>query len=133
MPEAVIASTARTPIGRAFKGSLVDTDPFTLAKHAVGATIERSGLDPALIDDMVLGESLYGGGDIARYVAVDAGLEHIPGAALNRHCASGLSAVVTGAASIRAGMDRRHRLRHPPPPRRPGRSGAHPARRTRST
>ena len=53
----------------------------------------------------MLGESLYGGGDIARYAAIEAGLDHVPGLAHNRHCASGLAAVTTAAASIRAGMD----------------------------
>ena len=106
MSEAVIISTARTPIGRAYKGTLVGTDAFELGKHVVTAAVERSGLDPAELDDIVLAESLYGGGDIARYVALEAGLENIPGAAINRHCAAGLSAVVTAASSIMAGMDR---------------------------
>jgi acetyl-CoA C-acetyltransferase len=106
MPEAVIVSTARTPIGRAFKGTLVDVDAFELAEHAVVAALQRSRLDPALVDDIVLAESLYGGGDIARYIAIEAGIEHIPGAAVNRHCAAGLTAVTTAAASVRAGMDR---------------------------
>jgi acetyl-CoA C-acetyltransferase len=106
MPDAVIVSTARTPIGRAFKGTLVNVDAFELGKHAVTAAVERSGFDPAELDDIILGESQYGGGDIARFVAVDAGIEGVPGAAINRHCAAGLSAVVAGAASIRAGMDR---------------------------
>ena len=53
-----------------------------------------------------MGESLYGGGDIARYSAIEAGLPHVPGLANNRHCASSLSAVQSAAASIRAGMDR---------------------------
>jgi len=104
--DAVIVSTARTPIGTAYKGSLVSTDPFELATLVVAESVARSGLDPTLIDDVVLGESLYGGGDIARYAAIEAGLEHVPGLALNRHCASGLAAVITGAGSIRAGMDR---------------------------
>jgi acetyl-CoA C-acetyltransferase len=69
MPEAVIVSTARTPIGRAFKGTLVDVDAFELAQHAVVAALQRSGVDPALVDDLVIAETLYGGGDIARYVA----------------------------------------------------------------
>src|SRR4051812_36500011 len=106
MPDAVIVSTARTPIGRAFKGTLVDVDAFTLAEHAVVAALQRSGLDPALVDDIVLAETLYGGGDIARYIAIEAGIEHVPGAAVNRHCAAGLTAVTMAAASVRAGMDR---------------------------
>ena len=106
MGEAVIVSTARTPIGTAFKGSLVDVDAFELAELSVREAAGRSTLDPALIDDVILGESLYGGGDIARHAAVAAGMDHVPGLALNRHCASGLASVVTGASSIRAGMDR---------------------------
>ena len=106
MADAVIVSTARTPIGTAYKGSLAAVDPFELATAAVAASVARSGLDPSRFDDVVMGESLYGGGDIARYAAIEAGLEQVPGLALNRHCASGLSAVVTAAASIRADMDR---------------------------
>ena len=104
--EAVIVSTARTPIGTAFKGSLIDVDAFELATHVVAEAVRRSGIDPMLIDDVVLGESLYGGGDIARYSAIEAGLVHAPGVAHNRHCASSLAAVQSAAASIRAGMDR---------------------------
>jgi acetyl-CoA acetyltransferase family protein len=105
MGDAVIVSTARTPIGTAYKGSLASVDPFELATRVVGESVARSGVDPALVDDVVMGESLYGGGDIARYAAIEAGLEQVPGVALNRHCASGLSAVVTAAASICSGMD----------------------------
>lgn len=106
MHEAVIVSAARTAIGTARKGTLADTTPEQLAKTVVLENLKRSGLDPALLDDIVLAESLYGGGDIARYVAVEAGLEHIPGAAVNRHCAGGLTAVQVAAGSIRSGMDR---------------------------
>jgi acetyl-CoA C-acetyltransferase len=103
--EAVVVATARTPIGTAFKGSLADVDAFTLATAAVGEAVRRSGIDPELVDDVVLGESLYGGGAIARYAAIEAGLVNAPGIAHNRHCASGVGAVSTAAASIIAGMD----------------------------
>ena len=106
MPDAVIVSTARTPIATAFKGTLVDVDPFELATHVVAESVRRAGIDPLLVDDVVMGESLYGGGDIARYSAIEAGLVHAPGVAHNRHCASSLAAVQSAAASIRAGMDR---------------------------
>jgi acetyl-CoA C-acetyltransferase len=106
MPEAVIVSTARTAIGTGFKGSLMDVDALELGTKAVAEAVRRAGVDPALIDDVVLGETLYGGGDIARYAAIEAGMEHVPGVAHNRHCASGLAAVQTAAGSIRAGMDR---------------------------
>jgi acetyl-CoA C-acetyltransferase len=104
--EAVVVSTARTAIGTGFKGSLVDVDALELGTRAVAEAVRRSGVDPALIDDVVLGESLYGGGDIARYAAIEAGLVHVAGLAHNRHCASGLASVQSAAASIRSGMDR---------------------------
>jgi len=105
MTEAVIVASARTPIGRANKGSLVDVDAFELARIALGAAIERSGIPGDDIDDLVLAESLQGGGVIGRYTAVTLGLTQVPGLADNRHCAAGLSAVQIAAGSIRAGMD----------------------------
>ncbi|MEV4152203.1 thiolase family protein [Nocardia salmonicida] len=104
MPEAVIVSALRTPIGTARKGTLRDTDAFTLADHVVAAVAD--GLDPSRIDDVVLGEGRYGGGVLARHAAVTAGLTTVPGLATNRHCAAGMAAVQSAAASIRAGMDR---------------------------
>jgi acetyl-CoA acetyltransferase len=65
--DAVVVSTARSAIGTAFKGSLVDVDPYDLATVAVREAVDRSRLDPALIDDIVIAESRIGGGDIARY------------------------------------------------------------------
>ncbi|MFJ1456328.1 thiolase family protein [Nocardia sp. N2S4-5] len=103
MPEAVIVSALRTPIGTARKGTLRDTNAFDLAHHVVSAAAE--GLDAARVDDVVLGEGRYGGGVVARHAAVTAGLTGAPGLALNRHCAAGMSAVQTAAAGIRAGMD----------------------------
>ncbi len=105
MTEAVIVAGARTPIGRAMKGSLLDVDAFALAQLVVGETIARSGIPAPDIDDVVVAESLQGGGVIARYVALQLGLTGVPGLANNRHCAAGLSAVQIAAASIRAGMD----------------------------
>ena len=105
MAEAVIVSTARTAIGTAFKGSLVDIDAFDLATAAIKEVLARSDVDPARIDDVLLGESLYGGGDIARYSAIDAGIDHVPGVSMNRHCAAGLTSVTLGAGAIKAGVD----------------------------
>ena len=105
MPDAVIVSTARTAVGTSFKGSLLDVDAFELGTLAVAEAVRRSGVAPELVDDVILGEILYGGGDIARYAAIEAGLVHAPGMAQNRHCASGLSAIQSAAASIRSGMD----------------------------
>jgi acetyl-CoA C-acetyltransferase len=88
------------------KGSLVDADPFDLAALTVGEAVNRSRLAPELVDEIILGETLAGGGDIARHAAIEAGLTATAGTAVNRHCASGLAAVNMAAASIRAGMDR---------------------------
>ncbi|MER5787488.1 thiolase family protein [Streptomyces sp. NPDC001980] len=104
MPEAVLVAALRTPIGTAFKGTLRSTTAYELADRIVTAVAE--GLDPDLVDDVVLAESHYGGGVVARHAALTAGLPRVPGLALNRHCAAGLAAVQTAAASIRAGMDR---------------------------
>ncbi|MEV0852073.1 thiolase family protein [Nocardia fluminea] len=104
MPEAVIVSALRTPIGTARKGTLRDTDGFVLAEHVVSAV--AADLDPNQIDDVILGEGRYGGGVLARHAAVTAGLSTVPGLATNRHCAAGMAAVQSAAASIRAGMDR---------------------------
>ncbi|MFC5753180.1 thiolase family protein [Actinomadura rugatobispora] len=103
MPDAVIVSALRTPIGTAFKGTLRDTTAYDLAHHVV--TAAASGLDPESVDDVILGEGLYGGGVIARHAAVTAGLTSVAGLAHNRHCAAGQAAVQGAAASIRAGMD----------------------------
>src|SRR6476619_2165609 len=106
MPDAVIVSGARTAIGTARKGTLLDVSAFDLAKYAAGEALDRSGIDPDAVDDLQMGEVLQGGGDIARYAAIELGLESVPGVALNRHCASGMAAVQGAAASIRAGMDK---------------------------
>jgi acetyl-CoA C-acetyltransferase len=106
MTEALVVAACRTPIGTAHKGTLVDTEAQVLAEIVVGEALRRSGLRPADIDDIHFGENYYGGGDIARYVALRAGMTGVPGLAVNRHCASGLSAVSTTASGIRAGMER---------------------------
>ncbi|MFD9503018.1 thiolase family protein [Streptomyces sp. NPDC060035] len=106
MTEAVVLSACRTAIGTARRGSLREVSAFDLATVVVREAVQRSGLPLELIDDVILGESLAGGGDIARYAALEAGLSHVPGLAQNRHCASGLASVATAAAGIRAGMDR---------------------------
>jgi acetyl-CoA acetyltransferase family protein len=105
MNDAVIIATARTPIGRARKGTLAGMDAFQLAEVVVTASLDRSGVPVADIDDLIVAEAFQGGGVIARNIAVRQGLTTVPGLAHNRHCASGLAAVATAAASIRAGMD----------------------------
>ena len=106
MGDAVIVSAARTAIGTSRRGSLVNFTAFDLARFAVGEALKRSGVPAEDVDDIVLGEVLQGGGDIARHAAIELGLLDVPGVAHNRHCASGMAAVQTAAGSIRAGMDR---------------------------
>ena len=106
MKNPVIVTAVRTPIARARKGSLVSKDAFQLAEIAVKGVVERSKIDPKEIDDVVIAESLQGGGVIARHTAVVLGLQSVPGLATNRHCAAGLGAISIGAGSIAAGMDR---------------------------
>jgi acetyl-CoA acyltransferase len=103
VPEAVIVSALRTPIGTARKGTLRDTSAYDLAHHVVSEA--AADLDPSQVDDVILGEGLNGGGVIARHAAITAGLPSVPGLANNRHCAAGQAAVQTAAASVRAGMD----------------------------
>lgn len=108
MPEAVIVSALRTPVGTARKGTLRDTDAYTLADRIVRASADRLaelGVEPTRVDDVMLAEGLYGGGVIARHAALTAGLTTVPGLAHNRHCAASLAAVQSAAASIRSGMD----------------------------
>jgi acetyl-CoA C-acetyltransferase len=102
--KAVVVAGCRTAIGTAFKGSLADVSAVTLGATVVAELVSRTGVSPADIDDLVLAESLQGGGVLGRYIAVELGMSAIPGVALNRHCASGLSAVTTAAADIVAGM-----------------------------
>jgi acetyl-CoA acetyltransferase family protein len=102
MRRAVIVAAARTPIGRARKGSLVPLDAPALARIAVRGVLDRVELPTTDIDDIVLAESMQGGGVIARHTAVSLGLSHVPGQAVNRHCAAGLAAVQNAVAAIRA-------------------------------
>jgi acetyl-CoA C-acetyltransferase len=102
----VILSAVRTPIGR-YGGALSGTRPDDLAAVVVRAAIERAGIDPAGIDDVYLGCANQAGEDnrnVARMAVLLAGLpESVPGATVNRLCASGLTAVVEGCRAIRAG------------------------------
>src|SRR3979411_1026285 len=104
MPDAFILSAARTPIGRARKGSLVSVDVYQLAEVAVSAAVERSQIPITDLDDLILAESLQGGGVIARNIAVRLAMTGVPGVAVNRHCASGATALQLAAATIMAGM-----------------------------
>jgi acetyl-CoA C-acetyltransferase len=104
MTDAVILSACRTAIGTAFRGSLTETTAFDLAEVVVAEALRRSSLEASDVDDVVLGEGLYGGGVIARYAAITQGMVKVPGMSVNRHCAAGLTAVQVAAANIRAGM-----------------------------
>ena len=106
MSAPVIVSAARTAVGTARKGTLAHTSPESMAATVVRAVVDRSGLAPELVDDVVLAESLYGGGAIARHAAIEAGLIHAGGVAINRHCAGSLASVGLAAAQVMSGMER---------------------------
>ncbi len=101
--DAVIVSTARTPIGRAYKGAFNATPSPTLAAHAIRAAVERAGIDPGEVDDVVIGAALQQGvqATIGRTAALRAGLPvTVPGMSIDRQCASGLMAIATAAKQI---------------------------------
>ena len=102
--EAVIVSTARSPIGRAYRGGLNATHGASVAGHVAGAAIARAGIEPAEIDDVILGCALQEGAtgsNVARQAALRAGLPvHVPGLTIDRKCSSGLQAIALAAQSI---------------------------------
>jgi acetyl-CoA C-acetyltransferase len=101
--EAVIVSTARTPIGKAYRGAFNATPSPTLAAHAIRAAVERSGVDPAEIDDVIIGAALQQGvqATIGRTAALRAGLPvTVAGMSIDRQCASGLMAIATAAKQV---------------------------------
>jgi acetyl-CoA acetyltransferase family protein len=104
MTDAVIVAAVRSPIGRAGR-SLAPLTMQDMAGQTITAALSAAGLDPADIDDLVLGEVLQGGGCAARYVANALGLPpDTPGGAVQRQCATGMMAVQEAAANIRSGM-----------------------------
>ena len=104
MREAIIVSTARTPIGKAFKGAFNDTQAQTLAGHAISEAVKRSGVAKEEIDDVVIGAASQQGtqqGNIARQALLRAGLPvSVAGMSLDRQCASGMMAIATAAKEI---------------------------------
>lgn len=104
MREAVIVSTARTPIGKAFRGAFNNTHGAVLAGHAISQAVARSGLDPAEIEDVILGCGLPEGAtgqNIARLSAVRAGLPvSTAGTTVNRFCSSGLQTISMAAQRV---------------------------------
>jgi len=110
MRDAVIVSTARTPIGKAYRGSFNATTPQALAAHAIEHAVKRAGIDGCEISDCVIGAALqqgHSGGNIARQAAIRAGLPvTVAGMSLDRQCASGMMAIATAAKQVvMDGMD----------------------------
>jgi acetyl-CoA C-acetyltransferase len=107
MPEAVIVATARSPIGRAFKGSLKDLRPDDLTATIVRAALDKvPALDPGDIDDLMLGCGLPGGEqgyNMGRVVSVLLGMDHLPGTTITRYCSSSLQTTRMAMHAIRAG------------------------------
>jgi acetyl-CoA C-acetyltransferase len=107
MPEAVIVATARSPIGRAFKGSLASIRPDDLTVQMVRAALAKvPELNPADIDDLILGCGLPGGEqgfNMARVVAVLLGFDNVPGTTVNRYCSSSLQTTRMAFHAIKAG------------------------------
>jgi acetyl-CoA C-acetyltransferase len=104
MTEAVIVSTARTPIGRAYKGALNNTEGATLLGHAISAAVSRAGIDAAEVEDVVMGCAMQEGAtgmNIARKALIRAGLPvTTAGTTIDRQCASGLQAIALAARSV---------------------------------
>lgn len=107
MPEAVIVATARSPIGRAFKGSLVDVRPDDLSVALMQAVLAKvPQLEPSRLDDVIWGCASPAGEqgyNLARVVSVLAGTVEVPGTTVNRYCASSLQAIRMAAHAIKAG------------------------------
>ena len=110
MREAVIVSTARTPIGKAYRGAFNDTDPAILSGHAVREAVRRAGVDGAEVEDLVLGCAIQQGAqgyNIGRLTVASAGFpESVAGMTVDRKCGSGLMAIAIAAKQVvEDGMD----------------------------
>ena len=104
MRRAVIVSTARTPIGRAYRGAFNDTQAQALAGHAIAEAVKRAGVEPAEIDDVIIGAAIQQGAqgfNVARQSALRAGLpDRVPAMSIDRQCSSGMMAIATAAKEI---------------------------------
>jgi len=104
MREAVIVSTARTPIGKAYRGAFNNTQAQALGAHAISNAVTRAGIDPAIIEDVIMGcaaQQGSSGGNTARQSLLRAGLPvTVPGMTIDRQCSSGLMAIATAAKQI---------------------------------
>ena len=102
--EAVIVSTARTPIGKAYRGAFNDTDAPSLGGHAIANAVKRAGIDPAEVDDVIVGCAMQQGSsgqNIGRTAAIAAGMPNtVSGMSLDRQCSSGMMAIATAAKQI---------------------------------
>src|SRR5580704_7661418 len=109
MTDVVIASTARTPLCKSWRGSLNLTHGATLGGHVVRAALERAKVEPMEVEDVLMGCALPEGAtgwNIARQIALRAGLPtSVPGMTVNRFCSSGLQTIALAAQRIRAGED----------------------------
>ena len=110
MREALIVSTARTPIGKAYRGAYNNTTAPTLAGIAVKEAVKRAGVDPNQVDDVIMGAALQQGttgGNIGRLAALAGGLPAtVSGMSIDRQCSSGMMAIATAAKQIQSdGMD----------------------------
>ncbi len=104
MRNAVIVSTARTPIGKAFRGAFNSTTPQALTAHAIKHAISRAGVDPLEVSDCIIGAALqqgHQGGNIGRQAAIRAGLPvSVAGMSVDRQCASGMMAIAIAAKQV---------------------------------
>jgi acetyl-CoA C-acetyltransferase len=104
MRRAVIVSTARTPIGRAYRGAFNDTQAQALAGHAIAEAVRRAGIDPGEVDDVIIGAAVQQGSqgyNVARQAAMRAGLpETVAAMSIDRQCSSGMMAIATAAKEI---------------------------------
>jgi acetyl-CoA C-acetyltransferase len=108
--EAVIVSTARTPIGKAYRGAFNDTQPQALAAHAIANALERASVEAGEVEDVIFGAAMQQGAtymNIARQAAIRAGMPtSVAGMSVDRQCASGMMAIATAAKQIISdGMD----------------------------
>ena len=104
MRDAVIVSTARTPIGKAYRGAFNATTPQALAAHAIEHAVARAGVDPAEVADCIMGAALqqgFSGTNIARQAAIRAGLPvTVAGMSVDRQCASGMMAIAAASKQV---------------------------------
>src|SRR6056300_643794 len=107
MRDAVIVATARTPIGKAFRGAFNNTEAPAMGGHVIDALMQRTGVDPQRIEDVFMGAAAQQGTqayNLGRLCAIAGGLpESVPGMTMDRQCSSGLMTIATAAKSIMTG------------------------------